>query len=256
MPDKPGRLSRRAFATSLAVAPVVLAQQQPAAAPNPNTNTQRQGTLPEVPPFQEPLAFTLKKGRAKAHPFPMSQVRLLASPFQDAADTNRAYMARLGEDRLLHNFRLNAGLPSNAKPFGGWEQIHAWSRGRIARPLYRSLSVGMRAFVRVYRRPADQSQGRFAGRRAREVPVEILSGGYLSAFPTEWFDRLDARKSVWAPFYTIHKIMAGMFDMYRHAGNKQALKCWKGCRMGGSMDCLEIRRAHAGHPQHRIRRHE
>ena len=48
-------------------------------------------------------------------------------------------------------------------------------------------------------------------------------GGYLSAFPTEWFDRLDARKPVWAPFYTIHKIMAGMFDMYQLAGNKQAI---------------------------------
>jgi DUF1680 family protein len=53
-------------------------------------------------------------------------------------------------------------------------------------------------------------------------------GGYLSAFPTEWFDRLDARKPVWAPFYTIHKIMAGMFDMYSLAGNKQALEVLEG----------------------------
>ena len=53
-------------------------------------------------------------------------------------------------------------------------------------------------------------------------------GGYLSAFPAEWFDRLDARKPVWAPFYTIHKIMAGMFDMYHHAANKQALDVLEG----------------------------
>ncbi|MBV8831083.1 MAG: glycoside hydrolase family 127 protein [Acidobacteriaceae bacterium] len=39
-----------------------------------------------------------------------------------------------------------------------------------------------------------------------------LSGGYLSAFPTEWLDRLDARQPVWAPFYTIHKFMASMID--------------------------------------------
>ncbi|MBV9443201.1 MAG: hypothetical protein JO217_10940 [Acidobacteriaceae bacterium] len=39
-----------------------------------------------------------------------------------------------------------------------------------------------------------------------------LSGGYLSAFPTEWLDRLDARQPVWAPFYTIHKFMANMID--------------------------------------------
>jgi uncharacterized protein len=35
---------------------------------------------------------------------------------------NLAYMNRLAADRLLHNFRQNAGLPSSvSKPFGGWE---------------------------------------------------------------------------------------------------------------------------------------
>jgi DUF1680 family protein len=49
------------------------------------------------------------------------------------------------------------------------------------------------------------------------------SGGYLSAFPVEFFDRLRNRERVWAPFYTIHKIMAGCLDMYTHCGNEQAL---------------------------------
>ena len=55
-----------------------------------------------------------------------------------------------------------------------------------------------------------------------------LAGGYLSAFPLEFFDRLNARKHVWAPFYTIHKIMAGMLDMYHHCGNRQALEVLQG----------------------------
>jgi DUF1680 family protein len=53
-------------------------------------------------------------------------------------------------------------------------------------------------------------------------------GGYLSAFPHEWFDRLEARRPVWAPFYTVHKVMAGMLDMYTLAGNKQALTVLEG----------------------------
>ncbi len=73
---------------------------------------------------------------------------------------------------------------------------------------------------------------------------EKLGGGYLSAFPTELFDRLDRLSGVprdpnlprdpnaptlpWAPFYTIHKIMAGMLDMYQLAGNQQALKVAEG----------------------------
>jgi DUF1680 family protein len=55
-----------------------------------------------------------------------------------------------------------------------------------------------------------------------------LGGKYLSAFPTTWFDRLEKGERVWAPFYTIHKIMAGMFDMYRLAHNKQALQVLEG----------------------------
>ena len=31
--------------------------------------------------------------------------------------------------------------------------------------------------------------------------------GYLSAFPVELIDRVETRKPVWAPYYTLHKIM-------------------------------------------------
>jgi uncharacterized protein len=55
-----------------------------------------------------------------------------------------------------------------------------------------------------------------------------LGGGYLSAFPLEFFDRLNKREKVWAPFYTIHKIMAGLYDSHEHCGNQQALEVLKG----------------------------
>lgn len=35
-----------------------------------------------------------------------------------------------------------------------------------------------------------------------------IGSGYLSAFPTEFFDRFEAIKTVWAPYYTIHKVKA------------------------------------------------
>jgi DUF1680 family protein len=47
--------------------------------------------------------------------------------------------------------------------------------------------------------------------------------GYLSAFPEEFIDRVEAGKRVWAPYYTLHKIMAGLLDMYLLCGNKEAL---------------------------------
>ena len=44
-----------------------------------------------------------------------------------------------------------------------------------------------------------------------------------AAFPESFFDRLESGQSVWAPYYTIHKIMAGLLDQYLLAGNQQAL---------------------------------
>ena len=35
---------------------------------------------------------------------------------------------------------------------------------------------------------------------------EKMGTGYLSAFPSEFFDRFEAVKPVWAPYYTIHKV--------------------------------------------------
>eukprot|EP00456_Euglypha_rotunda_P071680 TRINITY_DN64301_c0_g1_i1.p1 TRINITY_DN64301_c0_g1~~TRINITY_DN64301_c0_g1_i1.p1 ORF type:complete len:182 (-),score=22.85 TRINITY_DN64301_c0_g1_i1:10-555(-) len=52
---------------------------------------------------------------------------------------------------------------------------------------------------------------------------DAMGTGYLSAFPTEEFDRLEAHEDVWAPYYTIHKIMAGLLDQYEIANNTQAL---------------------------------
>jgi DUF1680 family protein len=57
---------------------------------------------------------------------------------------------------------------------------------------------------------------------------QALGGGYLSAFPAEFFDRWEATQKVWAPYYTIHKIMAGMYDQQVLCGNAQALDVAKG----------------------------
>ena len=48
--------------------------------------------------------------------------------------------------------------------------------------------------------------------------------GYLGAYPEALFERLARGEKVWAPFYTLHKIMAGLVDMYVHTGNEQALQ--------------------------------
>lgn len=52
----------------------------------------------------------------KAHPFSLKQVTLLDGPFKEAMDRDAAYLIQLDPDRLLHMFRVTAGLPSDSQP--------------------------------------------------------------------------------------------------------------------------------------------
>ena len=228
-------LSRRSFG-ALVTAGAAFAQQQttqPAGAPNPNTSAppppRGRPSVPEYEPFGKTIEFHREDVPAKVQPFPMTQVRLLAGPFQDIAGWNRGYMQRLPVNRLVFNFQENAGLPTTGQPFGGWEQRASGQRGSELRGHFTGHFLSASALL--YASTGDKE----AKAKGDEMVAELAkcqqklnAGGYLSAFPLEFFDRLDARKSVWAPFYTIHKIMAGMFDMYELAGNKQALQVLEG----------------------------
>jgi DUF1680 family protein len=61
----------------------------------------------------------------------MTDVQLLPGPFHRAQQANLGYLRRLDADRLLHNFRINAGLPSSAQPLGGWEKPDCELRGHF-----------------------------------------------------------------------------------------------------------------------------
>jgi len=58
--------------------------------------------------------------------------------------------------------------------------------------------------------------------------------GFLSAYPETQFIRLEefarygGSQGIWAPYYTLHKIMAGLIDAHVHAGNEQALEVLTG----------------------------
>jgi uncharacterized protein len=179
-------------------------------------------------PFQDPVVNPAEKdgkptGREKVawkvRPFPMQQVRLGEGPCKLAMEADRQYLRSLPPDRLLHTFRINAGIPSSAQPLGGWEAPDCELRGHYAGGHYLSACALM------YASRGDEELKANGNTVVAELAKcqEALKSGYLSAFPIEFFDRLRERQKVWAPFYTIHKIMAGNLDMYVHCGNQQAL---------------------------------
>jgi DUF1680 family protein len=156
-------------------------------------------------------------------PFELARVRLRPGPFLDAAQVNRRFLMAQDPDRLLHTFRITAGLPSTAEPLGGWEAPVNELRGHytghyLSACALMSASLGDAAL-----------KARGDGMVAELAKCQqALGNGYLSAFPEEFFDRLRAGRPVWAPFYTIHKIMAGLLDMHTLAGNAQALEVLRG----------------------------
>lgn len=59
--------------------------------------------------------------------------------------------------------------------------------------------------------------------------------GFISAYPPDQFIMLEngatyggQESQVWAPYYTLHKILAGLMDVYEVSGNEKALEIAKG----------------------------
>src|SRR5215470_15825032 len=185
--------------------------------------------VPDTPAFNGPLEFTRRDVAPRVQPFAMSQVRLLPNNvYFDSQEWNRSYMARLPADRLLYTFRANAGLPVGwAKPLGGWEQPENGQRSSELRGHFAGHFLSASAQLAAMGDQEAKAKGDFMVAEMAKCQQK-LGGKYLSAFPTTWWDRLEKDERVWAPFYTIHKIMAGMFDMYSLAGNQQALRVLEG----------------------------
>jgi hypothetical protein len=169
-----------------------------------------------------PPLRTLQAAR-QVEPFPLQAVALLPSAFQDNQGRNTSYLRFVDIDRLLHTFRLNVGLPSSAEPCGGWESPDTELRGHSTGHLLSGLAL-------TYANTGDEElrtkgEALVAGLAECQAasPGAGYGEGYLSAFPEEFFDRLESGAGVWAPYYTIHKIFAGLIDQYQLAGNEQAL---------------------------------
>ena len=156
-------------------------------------------------------------------PFPLSQVTLLDGPFRSNMGRTTSYLSFVDADRLLHTFRVNVGLSSSAQPVGGWESPTTELRGHSTGHLLTALAQAYaNTGTASYKTKGDYIVGVLAQCQAR-ASTAGFNTGYLSAYPESFIDRVEARQQVWAPYYTLHKIMAGLLDMHLLTGNAQAL---------------------------------
>ena len=161
-------------------------------------------------------------GRLEA--FPLAAVRLSSGIFRQQQEINAHYLDSLDVDRLLHSFRLTAGISSSATPYKGWEEPTCELRGHFAGGHYLSA-------VALASAGADNTVLKARGNALVDglaACQKKIGSRYLSAYPTDLFEHLAQGKSVWAPFYTYHKIMAGLLDMHQLTGNTDALQIAEG----------------------------
>ena len=108
-------------------------------------------------------------------------MRLGAGPFLDAQKLDEAYLLRLEPDRMLHNFRVNAGLAPKAPVYGGWESVEPWIWIRCHG---HTLGHYLTAAACMYESTGDT---RFAERVdyivAELAECQAKTGGWLTAFP-------------------------------------------------------------------------
>src|SRR5436309_15255775 len=83
--------------------------------------------------WENPRIKVPSKVVINASPFDLQDVRLLDGPFLDAMLRDQKYLLGIDSDRLLHMFRVTAGLPPPARPSGRREAPDGVLLGRRRR---------------------------------------------------------------------------------------------------------------------------
>ncbi len=180
----------------------------------------------------------------KAQAFPLTEVRLLDGPFLQAQQLDEKYLLQLEPDRLLHQFRVNAGLEPKAPVYGGWESAPTWTdihcQGHTLGH-YLSACALMYASTGnpVFKQRVDYIISELQACQA------AAKDGFISAFPDGevQFDNFVAGRRVQGvPWYTLHKVLAGLRDAYLYCGNSVALDVlvklcdWAAAKTAGMTD--------------------
>lgn len=165
----------------------------------------------------------------EAVPFSLHDVRLTDSPFKHAMELDERWLLSFEPDRFLSGFRSEAGLAPKAPKYGGWESqgVAGQTFGHYLSALsmmYASTgNEELNERIKYSINELDSCQQAFdfhglvAGfPRAKGLFTEISQGDIR----TEGFDL----NGGWVPFYTMHKLFAGLIDVYHYTRNEQAYK--------------------------------
>lgn len=190
--------------------------------------------------------------RQATKPAPLSAVRLLPSPYFTAVSVNLAYLHRLDPDRLLHNFRSQAGLAPKAAVYAGWESDTIGGH---------TLGHYLSALSLMHAQTGDAECKRRVGYIVDELAFcqAQSADGFVAGFTRRKGDAVEPGRVVfeevrrgdirarnfdlngsWVPLYSWHKLLAGLLDAHSHCGNNPAIQVAEklGAFIGGVFDAL------------------
>ena len=152
------------------------------------------------------------------------QTRLLPSLYRNRFELNQRYVHSLTAENLLRPYLFEAGLWSYAGPADttwhwGWEAITCELRGHI-------LGHWLSAAVQIAVQASDQVLHAKTAHVVDELArCQKANGGeWLGPFSDRALHRIALGEVVWAPQYTLHKLLMGLLDAYLVANNEQALE--------------------------------
>lgn len=158
---------------------------------------------------------------------PYGQVKLLPGLFKSRAQLNRSYVMSLNSADLLQNFYIEANLyepPSHVHEYWepnhlGWESPACPLRGHF-------LGHWLSAAAKLYAATHDAEAKAKADWIVEELGrCQLQNGGeWAGSIPEKYLHWITEGKQVWAPHYTLHKTLMGLYDMYAFAESQKALE--------------------------------
>ena len=160
----------------------------------------------------------------KVESFPISNVRLTASPFKHAEELDIQYLLGINPDRLLAPYLKEAGLQPKADNYTNWENTGL--DGHIGGHYVSALSY-------MYAATGNQEIKRRLDYMISELQRCQDADGYLSGVVNGrkvWKEIKEGNirasgfglNDGWVPLYNIHKIFAGLRDAYLIGGKVEA----------------------------------
>lgn len=143
------------------------------------------------------------------------EVQLREGELLRREETNREYLMKLKNRYLVRNYLLEAGRYSgrgmDPNAMGGWEDPSCQLRGHF-------LGHWLSAAALHYQETGDRELKAKAEAILDELALcqEDNGGEWVCPIPEKYLYWIGKGKNIWAPQYTIHKLLMGLVDVYRY----------------------------------------